>query len=311
MIDEILPLAMGSDRILTGDMLVQCGAPVYWSHPGNECHNNEWWGPLVERRWVPVAAGRLLLNLAAGTCQAWNSDGTEFAASPASLDYARRFFDLAAVTTVRDQLSTRVLALAGRTAELLPCTSLFAVDRLGITPRRGDYVVLNYLRPSTVDTFGLPVDADRWERRFVDFASRLASTVPCVLVCHDRREVAHARRLLPALERFHARHHDEYLRVYAGARWGIVNRVHAGFALASLGKPAAIVGVDSRARMAGEIGLASVFIDEADDAWLAGAAARLEAEAADYPSVIAALKARAASRYVELLQNALGARGQP
>jgi len=307
-IDEVLPLSPGSDRVLDCDVLVQSGAPVYWSHPGNECQDNEWWGPLVERRWVPAAAGRPFLNLAAGTCQRWDSNGAEFADRHATLDYARRFHDLCALTTVRDDLSTRVLAHAGRSAEPLPCTSLFAVDRLQIEPRNGEYVVLNYRRPSLTDTFGSHVDAERWERRFIAFASRLAANTPCVLVCHDRREFDAARQLLPGVRRFHSRHHADYLRLYAGASWGIVNRVHAGFALASLGKPAAIIGVDSRARMASLIGLEAVFVDDADERWLTSMAARLAAETSTYPAAIANLKRTTESRYVELLRGVLGRR---
>ena len=306
-IDEMLPLMGGSDRILNCDVLVQSGAPVYWTHPGNECQNNEWWQPLLGRRWMPVAAGRPLLNLAAGTAQRWDSDGSEFADCPCTLDYVRRFFDLAALTTVRDDLSTRVLTLAGRSAERLPCTSLFAVDRLGIVPRDGEYVVLNYLRPSLASTFGLPVAAAAWERRFVAFASRLAATTPCILVCHDRHEYALARRLLPAVKRFLSPHHADYLRVYAGASWGIVNRVHAGFALASLGKPVAIVGVDSRARMAGAIGANAVFVDDANERWLAATASRLAGEVNSYPAIIACHKQQTQARYVDLLRGVLGA----
>lgn len=284
---------------------------MYWNHPGNACQDNEWWTPLVERRWAPTAARRPLLNLAAGTCQRWDSDGREWADHPATLAYARRFFDLSALTTVRDELSRQLLALAGRPAELLPCTSLFAAARLQIAPRRGEYIVLNYRRPSATDTFGAPVDAEAWERRFAAFAARLAATAPCLLVCHDQREAAAAQRLLPSLPHFYSPHYSDYLRIYAGARWGIVNRVHAGFALASLGKPAAIVGVDSRAHMASLIGLPAAFVDAADDAWLETTAAQLESATATYPAVIADHQQRAESRYLHLLRRALLPKGPP
>jgi hypothetical protein len=309
-IDEVLPLTPGRDRILDCDVLVQSGAPVYWAHANHSCEQNEWWTPLMERRWIPSSAGRPLLNLAAGTCQPFDSDASEFARRPATLDYVRRFHDLSALTTVRDELSVRVLAHAGRSAELLPCTSIFAVDALGITPRSGEYVVLNYRRPSVGDTLGVPVDADRWERRFVNFATDLAARIPCLLVCHDQREFESAARLLPGVPRFHSRHYADYLRVYAGARWGIVNRVHAGFALASLGKPAAIVGVDSRARMAGLLGLEAVFVDHADARWLATTADRLEEDRNRFPTIIAQLKQRTESRYVERLRSVLGPEGR-
>ena len=301
----MLPLSLATDSVLGCDLLVQAGAPVYWSHAGNECQDNEWWGPLLERRWIPASAGKVLINLAAGTCQTWASDGAEFVGRRKMLDYVRRFHDLAALTTVRDLLGAHVLSLAGRTVELLPCTSLFAVDRLGIAPEHGAYVVFNYRRPTVRDTFGATVDADAWQRHFVTFVSRLASTTPCVMVCHDRGEFDSARRMLPGVRRFHSPNYADYLRVYAGARWGIVNRVHAGFALASLGKPAAIVGFDSRARMGPLVGVDAAYVDAADDRWLADTARRLGADDGRFAATIAALKQDAAARYEVLLRGAI------
>jgi hypothetical protein len=81
--------------------------------------------------------------------------------------------------------------------------------------------------------------------------------------------------------------------------------VHAGFALASLGKPAAIVGVDSRARMGPLVGLESVYVDAADERWLADTARRLAADDGQFAATIAALKRDAAARYEILLRGAI------
>ena len=65
-------LAVG-DRILRADCVVQSGAPVYWCHPTTHCADNEWFVPLVRRRFRD-RPGKLLLNLAAGSCQRYHDD---------------------------------------------------------------------------------------------------------------------------------------------------------------------------------------------------------------------------------------------
>ncbi len=52
------------------------------------------------------------------------------------------------------------------------------------------------------------------------------------------------------------------MRFYSKAKLGIMNRVHGAFMMASFGKPSIIIGNDSRARMAEEIGLKSYFVNE-------------------------------------------------
>ncbi len=305
-IDRLLPVFPWSDRIRRCDLLLQSGAPIYWAHSIKDCKDNEWWWPLIERRWANKSGGRPFLNLAGGTCQRWGSDGSEFADRPATLAYIRRFFDLATLTTVRDALSVRVLELAGRVAQALPCSSIFAVDRLGIEPAKGEYVALNYMPGGGHYAFGQSIHSHAWEREFVSFARKLAARTKCVLVCHDDKELREAQRLLPELDRFHSRDYVDYLRFYARARWGILNRIHGAFALASLGKPATVVGTDSRAQMTEMIGLRSIFVNQADMAWLEAEAVRLESESDHYARAMDLVKEAAKLQYIGLIKSAIG-----
>jgi hypothetical protein len=308
-IDSVLHLFPWSDRITRCDILVQSGAPIYWANsPLKDCKDNEWWKPLIERRWLKYGANRPFLNLAGGACQPWDSDGSEFADRPATLEYIRRFFDLATLTTLRDTLSVRILKLAGRSAPALPCSSIFSVDRLGIKPLRGEYVALNYMPCGGHYAFGQSINSLGWERSFVHFARKLATRIPCVLVCHDERELHAAKNLLPELELFHSHHYSDYLHCYARAKWGILNRIHGAFALASLGKPATIVGTDTRAQMAGMFGMRSIFVNQADEAWLDAEAVRLESEINSFPIKMTNLKNAAEQKYLELIKSALSNR---
>jgi len=307
-LDNLLPLSPRTDSIRKADILIQSGGPIYWLNPDGNCARTEWWDPLIERRWIPYARGRPFLNLAGGTCQRYGSDGSEFAQHPEVLEHVRRFFDLTALTTLRDELSLKVLGLAGRKGAVLPCTSLFAVDRLGIAPAAGEFIVLNYMPAGGHYLFDRPVDAAAWERRFTALARRLSKKERVILVCHDQRESEAARRLLPGIELFSSDDRGDYLRLYSRARWGLLNRVHGCFALASLGKPSAVIGSDSRAAMVRLLGLSGVFVNDATDEWLERTADELDRRSATFPGQMAGLKTAAAAHYVALIRQALDAR---
>jgi hypothetical protein len=306
-LDRLMPVVSTTDKVRRADILVQSGAPVYWTDPKGDCAHTEWWGPLIERRWLPVSKGRAFLNLAGGTCQHYDSDGSEFSSKPAVLEHIRRFYDLTALTTVRDELSLRVLEQAQRKGILLPCTSIFAVDRLGIRPRAGEFVALNYMPAAGHYFLGQPIDTGKWEKRFVALARQIARDERVMVVCHNAKELEAAIRLVPEMERFHSDDYRDYLKLYSRAKWGLLNRVHGAFALASLGKPAAVVGSDTRARMIRVLGLPEVFVNDATEAWAERTISELRSSVATYPLKMAELKARAATGYLEQLRMALRA----
>ena len=300
-IDRMLPVLPWSDRVKACDMLVQSGAPVYWTHPDGDCQNNEWWKPLIERRWVGSERGRPFYNLAGGTCQRWGSDGSEFESKPETLEYIRRFYDLTTATSVRDQLSVKVVALAGRKVEAIPCSSIFAVDGLGIGPQKGEYVVVNYMKGGGHYTFGQEIDAKKWDETFVRFVDDLSQRMRVVVACHDQKEVNGIKWLFKKAEIFFSYDYIDYLKFYASARFGIMNRVHGAFAIASLGKPAVVIGTDSRAEMTSMIGLRSTFVSNATREWLDLQVELLEKEVDGFPAEMARRKAEAERNYLRLL----------
>jgi Polysaccharide pyruvyl transferase len=302
---DMAPLNPASDKILTADLLVQSGAPMYWLTRLSNTATNEWMAPLIDRRWRRVANRVPLLNIAAGTCQPYGSDGSEFARSPRTLRAIRRFFDDCRLTTVRDTLSQRVLALVERDAPVLPCTSIFARRNLGLEPQPPQYVALNYMPAGGHYRFGQDIDAARWETTFVDVARNLMRNRRCILACHSGTELSAARRILPKAEIFHSREYRDYLEFYSKAAFGLVNRVHAGFAIASFGRPAVIVGTDTRAQMAGVIGLQDYFVGDVTAAQLRDDMLRFEREAGEHARSFESLREMAEQRYLSLLREAL------
>lgn len=257
------PLQPHRDKVLRCDVLVQSGAPVYWLNRRSASEKNEWYTPLIRRRWRRCDPRPPLINLAAGSCQPFGSDGREFAGAPKTLAFIREFACEAALTTVRDRLAQTILAAAGVTAPRLPCASIFARTFHGIVPAPLEYVALNYMPGAGHYDLAGDVQARSWEANFDAVVQELRRREPCLFVCHTERERQAVAARWPEVPRRVAASSKEVLEVYSRARWGIVNRVHGAFALASLGRPALIVGTDSRAQMGAEIGLECLFVNDA------------------------------------------------
>jgi hypothetical protein len=242
------------------------------------------------------------LSLAGGSCQDYNSDGTEFEHAGKTVDYIREFHDDCRLTTLRDPLAGKILRIAGRNAPVLPCTSIFARFRLGLEPQEPKFVALNYMRAGGHYRFSKGPGPEVWERIFHSFVKQLPPGEDYVFICHNRAELQEVRRLFPTFKTFWSEDYRDYLQFFAGAKYGIFNRVHAAFALASFGRPSFVIGSDSRARMSEMIGLKSAFVDEVTPSMLLGELERLGHSWNDYKSELAAIQAGAEGAYLGLLR---------
>jgi hypothetical protein len=294
---DSLPMNPETDKILACDLLVQSGAPVYWS----TAHNNEWFKPLIHKRYLQVAGKTPFINIGAGTCQHYDSDGSELIRNPSFAAFARELHQLCTVTTLRDRLSKKVLNGLGVNAPVIPCPSIFGRDNLGIKPQPPEYVAMNFMGIGGHYEFGQQIDKPHWKKTFTDFVGILIKEMPVLLVCHDKKEHAEARRILPDVPSFIASTAREYLECYARARYFIGCRVHGAFATASFGKPAYVIGSDSRARMTEEIGLSSVFVNDTSVDGLMTVRNKLENQMKTYPEEMLTIKEHAFSAYQEAL----------
>ena len=263
-VDRFIPKRWTKDRIMDADIVVQSGAPVYWCHDSNNahCYDNEWYTPLIRERFVQTG-GAKLLNLAAGTCQRYHSDGMEFCESCNA--YIEEFHAASEVTTLRDTLAKTVLSRVGIDAQVIPCSSIFAIDEHGLKNEGEEYVVVNYMPGGAHYTFGQKIDFEKWEATFKAFYYELKQKEKVIFSCHNEKEVKAARKIDPSAEIFYQK--DDYLaymKFYAKAKFGIMNRVHGAFLMASYEKPSIVIGNDTRARMAAEIGLKHYFVNDVD-----------------------------------------------
>jgi|1048.fasta_scaffold00070_10 hypothetical protein len=295
------------NRIDQAEVLIQSGAPIYWCHEnGPHCSDNEWFAPLVRKRFLPRRIGRPFLNIAGGSCQRYHSDGSELTSCPACCRYIQEFYDVCDLTLLRDDLARKMLNLAGREARVLPCTSIFARDELNIQPEPGEYIVLNFMENGGHFTFGQNIDGALWRRQFVELAGMAKKMGRVVVACHTPKEEALARELVPFLERYLVpNEHTAYMNFYARAKWGVFNRVHGAFMMASFGRPAALIGNDSRARMIENLNLMSYFVGDVSAVGLENIIESARSRCADYAEESAAIRSSAKGAYLDELRVAL------
>jgi hypothetical protein len=297
LIDNSLPLNPNTDKVLTSNLLVQSGAPVYWKG----AHNNEWYCPLFQRRYQSIKHRVPFINLGAGSCCPYHSDGSEIFNDPDCVAYIKELHSTCSVTTVRDALSRKVLNRVGLDAPVIPCPSIFAVDRFNVSPKEPEYAALNFMPLGGHYGYDQGIDTVKWEKSFIALYQAISREIPVILVCHDAEEQRHARRILPEAHTFLGVTARDYLEFYAQAHCFIGNRVHGAYAAASFGRPALVVGSDSRARMMEEIGLTSVFVKDATSDGLLASYRELRNRASDYPAELRRIKELAYASYMTAL----------
>jgi len=306
-LEPALRLLGAKDRIDNADLLIQSGAPVYWCHAaGPHCADNEWYDPLIRKRFVRDRRNRKFLNLAGGSCQRYHSDGTELDTCARCKAYVTEFFDVCDLTLLRDDLAKQMLNIAGRDAAVLPCTSIFARDQLRINPHKGNYIVVNFMEHGGHYTFGQAIDAVKWRKNFVTLVSQLKKHGHIVAACHNTTEETLTKQIIPDLETYLVpNEHIAFMNFYAGARFAIVNRVHAGFMMASFGKPVAVIGNDSRALMIKNLNLTPHYVEEVEDRLIEKMIDELLTREHDYIDEIEHVRTQARQLYVDNITQAL------
>lgn len=307
-LDPIMRRLQILDRIKNADLLIQSGAPVYWCHNGiAHCGISEWFEPLIKKRFLPDRRGRKFLNIAGGSCQRYHSDGSEIDSCQICSAFIREFYDACDLTLLRDKLARTMLNKVGRDAAVLPCTSIFARDRLDIKPENGEYVVLNFMENGGHYTFGQNIDGNLWRSQFKQIAAAAKKHGRVVIACHSADEKMLARQLVPEFDCFLIPNdYHEYMKFYAHAKFGIVNRVHAGFIMASFGKPVVVIGNDSRALMIENLNLLPVFVGDIQLLGVEALISQAQSRVSSYLEEIEEIRSNAKREYISTISSAFG-----
>jgi len=141
----------------------------------------------------------------------------------------------------------------------------------------------------------------KWKHELAKFYHEIIKHAKVVFVCHNQKELKEAKKINNEADIFFSDDYLDYIRFYSKAKFGIVNRVHGAFLMASFGKPAVVIGNDSRAKMVSEIGLESFFVNDVNFEFLIEQYEYLKNGANNFVERFKALKQRAYNDYMEAL----------
>jgi Polysaccharide pyruvyl transferase len=250
---------MGLSRFDDCDLIVQCGAPVFW----HGCSQNEWAKPL----WHDVV-GRLcdkipVLNLATGSCYPWERQQDVLKLTE-DVEYIKSILGYCRLTTVRDRLARSICTSLGWDTPEIPCSAFLAAKGRRAEAAESGYLLLNYMRGGGHYDWEQEIDPGGWEKTVKTLISRLGTRHKIAFLCHDEKEYILAEELAPSFPIFFPKTPEEYLDCAAKAKFGICNRMHASVGMAGLGIPSIAVCTDTRLLMVAELGLPIHYVNETD-----------------------------------------------
>lgn len=323
---RVPPAAQGAsfDKLRESDLVVQCGGPFYWwtplwrnyrprfyRPPDSSCARASWRKAIWDERIAQVSGRVPVLNIGVGSSQPFHSRGEEVLTDASCRAFVRETYGMCRLTTTRDEVAHGILNALGLPNELLPCPSLFANDALGITPALPEFVALNFMPGGGHGQCGQALPVREWHQTFLALFRYLERRHPVVVVCHSLREWLALRDDIPTRALFYSDRFEDYLRLYAQCRAGILNRVHGALALASFGAPAILIGNDTRALAGRTLGMPVYFTNEITLPRLIQAFEHLTDRASEASQSLLAAKESARGRYLHLLKGALAERARP
>ncbi len=292
------------------DLVVFAGTPFIWRASArllpSTCANAEWiaptWGRLFsDLRHKPV------LNLAAGTGAPHQRQLDGILADSAVMSFVKRAVRRAALTTARDAQTRHILRRLDYDIPLIPCTSLLASRGTGLAAREPEYVALNVMPSAAHSWRGQRGHPGRWRDTIETVVASLEKRHELLFVAHSRDEDQTAAQWFPGHRRFFSIDPLELLKVYSRARFGICNRVHAAAGIATFGRPALVVGGDSRINLIEQFGLPAVDYREADARAILDSIDRIEGDSG-YAQRLKSRADQAEKEYTRAVSAALGMR---
>lgn len=241
------------------DLIVQCGAPVFWPN----CHANEWAVPLWDHVIGRICDKIPVLNLAAGSCYPWERQPSTIDNS-SDAQYMGRILGYCKLTTVRDRLAQCICQHLGTDVPLIPCSAFLAAGDAAMKVSPNAYILINYMAGGGHYNWGQPVDSSAWERNVKNLVSRLRTRHKVAFLCHDTKEYLAAEELFPDLPRYLPKTVSEYFTLVRAAKFGIFNRMHASVAMAGVGIPSIAVCTDTRLLMVESLGLPCFYVNDAN-----------------------------------------------
>jgi hypothetical protein len=257
--------AVLEDKFRDSDIIVQAGAPVYWKLNGGTSYSVEWAEELWEKRIFALGPQKVVLNVSAGACQPYPDFAGTFLSDPRCVEFARRAAAACRWTSVRDPLASQILYALGIEHEPLPCAAFHAARRSNLKGTFGRGVVaVNFMPYGGHLRLRDDIDEHAWDVTCRELINSLRKHHRILFVAHDIPETAFMERYRePGEVIFRSGSWRDYLPVYARSEAVVANRVHGAVCAAGFGRPAVIIGNDTRLQIGDYIGIPSLYVMEA------------------------------------------------
>src|SRR5688500_13732075 len=162
--DEIEQL---SDKFRDADVIVQAGAPVYWSNGKHTSCTAEWAQALWYDRIFALGGRKLILNIGAGAGQKTENDLDTLLSDSDVTEFARRAGRACGWTTVRDGLADEFLNRISVKHVLMPCPAFHAARRIagiGNPAPPSDVLAVNLMKLASHYRLKPQTDEQHWAR---------------------------------------------------------------------------------------------------------------------------------------------------
>ena len=290
----------GMSRFNHCDLIIQCGAPVFWP----DCLRAEWVNLLWHNTVGPLSKRIPVFNIAAGSCYPWKDQPSEIS-NVNDGSYLKRILSYCRLTTVRDSLAQRLCMSLGLNVPLIPCSALFASeDRIG-QMRQNGLVLINYMSGGGHYEWEQRIDSERWHHLVKNLIFRVQKRHRLAFLCHNETEYHLAECLDSSIPRFWPKTSIEFFTIVSEAKAAICNRLHASIGMAGMGIPSIAVGTDTRLLMVKAVDLPCFYVMETSVELLEEQLEKMICHRNDLKAKLLALKSQAWHNYIETISNAL------
>jgi hypothetical protein len=295
------------DKFRDADLIIQAGAPVYWNIGPHTSYNVGWAKDLWFDRIFQLGPAKPILNLGAGSCQCDEDDLPGLMADPQVVEFARSAGRACRWTTVRDPLASRFLTTLGIEHELLACPAFHAARRTPGSKTTRDVLAVNLMRDAGHHLIKPGNDPARWRKTVETVLPELRKRHRLLFVAHDTAEAEYQRQFAQAGEMvFVSDDFRDYLALYATVQGVFANRVHGAVCVAGFGRPAVIVGTDSRVGIARPIGIPAIDEATVTPEWILRSLEEQFSRGNEIFRERMKLRESSAQRYVQQLRRVLG-----
>ena len=252
-----------TDKFRHADVIIQAGAPVYWNLGKSTSYNVEWAEELWQNRIFKLGSEKLILNIAAGSCQPYPDFAKTFISDPMCVQFAKDVSSACNWTSVRDPLASQILYSLRLEHEVLPCTAFHAARRTNLNADCGEVIGINLMPLGGHYSLNDDINEGVCKRKIEGFLPKIRKYHRLLFIAHDVSEKKYMEQFLgPGEVIFYSSCWRDYLPVYAKCAATVANRVHGAVCAAGFGKPSVILGNDTRLLIGDYIGIPSRYIGQ-------------------------------------------------